>query len=140
MSIPAILAPVFVQIGLTFFVMVWMGRARWAAGRAGEVTFKDIALGQPAWPRLPLLLSNNFNNQFQLPLLFYVLVAFAIIARKADLLFVVMSWVFVASRIAHTYVHTSSNHVPSRFRVFMVGAIVLLAMWIIFAARILLDA
>jgi hypothetical protein len=38
----------------------------------------------------------------------------------------------------HAYVHTSSNHVPTRFNAFAVGAIVLLLMWIIFAVRILI--
>ncbi len=137
MTLPAILLPVFVQVALTFVVMVWMGRARWAAGRSGEVTFNDIALGEPNWPRKPQLISNNFDNQFQLPLLFYVLVVLAITARKADLLFVVMSWLFVGSRIVHTVVHTGSNHIPHRFRVFAIGALTLLAMWIIFAVRVL---
>ena len=44
-----------------------------------------------------------------------------------------MAWLFVLARIAHAYVHTTSNHVPTRFNVFAVGMLVLLSMWIIFA-------
>jgi hypothetical protein len=39
----------------------------------------------------------------------------------------------------HAYIHTTSNHVPTRFRVFAVGVFVLLLMWIIFAVRILIN-
>jgi hypothetical protein len=61
----------------------------------------------------------------------------AIVARKADLLFVIMSWIFVVLRILHAYIHATSNHVPRRFYAFLVASIVLLVMWIIFAIRVL---
>ena len=67
-----------------------------------------------------------------------MLVILAWVTRTADLIFVVMAWIFVLARIAHAYVHTTSNHVPTRFNVFAVGVLVLLAMWIIFAVRILI--
>jgi len=99
---------------------------------------RDIALGQSAWPARPQQVSNCYGSQFELPLLFYVLVIFAWITRQADLIFLVMAWIFVVSRLVHAYIHTSSNHVPTRFNAFAVGAIVLLLMWIIFAVRILI--
>jgi len=74
----------------------------------------------------------------QVPLLFYVIVVLAWITKQADLIFVVMAWIFVLSRLVHTYIHTTSNHVPTRFNAFAVGVIVLLLMWIIFAVRILI--
>ena len=54
------------------------------------------------------------------------------------LLVAVLAWIFVVSRFVHAYIHTTSNHVPTRFNAFAVGAIVLLLMWIIFAVRILI--
>lgn len=139
MTIPAILLPVFVQVFLTFFLMFWMGRARIAAVRAGEVKVRDIALAQRAWPERVTQVSNAFHNQFELPILFYVLVAFALLTRKADLLFVILSWVYVASRLGHAFVYTTSNAIYARFGMFLVGALALLAMWIIFAIRILIS-
>ncbi len=65
-----------------------------------------------------------------------MVVILALFTRTADLIFVVMSWLFVLARIAHTYVHATSNHVPTRFNVFAVGVFVLLAMWIYFAFKI----
>ena len=137
MSVPAVLLPVFVQVGLTFFFLFWMARERLAAIKGGEVKVRDVALRQPAWPERVTQVANTFHNQLELPILFYVLVAFALITRKADFLFVVMSWMFVATRLFHAYVYATTNRIQHRFWAFAVGALILLLMWIIFAARIL---
>ena len=138
MTIRMVLLPVFVQVALTFALLFWMAFARTGSVRRGETKIRDIALGQLAWPEQPTKVSNCFNSQFQLPLLFYVLVILAWITKQADLLFVAMAWIFVIVRLAHAYIHTTSNHVPTRFNVFAVGTIVLLVMWIVFAVRILI--
>jgi hypothetical protein len=137
MSFPAILLPLFVQVFLTFALLSWMAVARGRALRGGEVRPTDIALRQRAWPARAEQVGNAFANQLELPLLFYVLVILALVTRKADFLFVVMSWMFVATRLVHAFVHTGSNVVRIRGGVFAVGAIILIVMWIIFAARIL---
>jgi hypothetical protein len=139
MTVQAILLPVFVQVALTFTLMFWMGSVRVAAISRGQVKIRDMALGQPVWPERETQVANCFHNQLQLPLLFYVLVALALITRKADFLFVVLSWAFVLLRLVHAFVHVTTNHVPTRFRWFLAGALVLLLMWIIFAVRILLG-
>ena len=140
MTISSVLAPVFVQVALTFALLIWTGRVRFAAVRAGEVRVGDIALGQRGWPAPVQQVSNTFQNQFELPVLFYVLVALALFTRKADLLFVVMTWVFVLSRLAHAYVYATSNIVMLRFQIFLVGATVLMLMWAVFAGRSLFGA
>lgn len=137
MSVPMILLPVFVLIALTFALAVWMGYERNRAIYAKEVRIKDITLTKESWPARAKQVSNAYHNQFELPVLFYVLVALALITKKADLIFVVLSWVFVLSRIVHAYIHTTSNRVPRRFFVYVVGLLVLLVMWAIFAVQIL---
>lgn len=137
MSVPMILLPVFVLIALTFALAVWMGYERNRAIYAKEVRIKDIALTKESWPARAKQVSNAYHNQFELPVLFYVLVALALITKKADLIFVVLSWVFVLSHIVHAYIHTTSNRVPRRFFVYVVGLLVLLVMWAIFAVQIL---
>jgi hypothetical protein len=137
MTVKMVLLPVFVQVALTYALLFWMAYARSGSIKRGETKIRDIALGQSAWPTWPQQISNNYASQFQVPLLFYVVVILALFTRTADLIFVVLSWLFVLARIAHTYVHTTSNHVPTRFNVFAVGVFVLLAMWIYFAFKIL---
>ena len=137
MTIQMVLLPVFVQVALAFGLLMWMARTRTASVSRGETKIRDIALGQPNWPDQPTQISNCFNSQFQLPLLFYVAVILAWVTRQADVIFVVLAWLFVVLRIAHAYVHTTSNHVPTRFRVFGIGLFVLLIMWVYFAFKIL---
>src|SRR5690349_5338213 len=106
MTLQMQLLPLFVEVGLTFFLMFWMAGRRTSAVRRGDVRMGDIALGQQAWPERETKVANAYHNQFQLPVLFYVLTILAIIARKADFLFVIMAWIFVIARIAHVFVHT----------------------------------
>jgi len=139
MTIQMVLLPLFVQVALTFALLFWMALVRTGSIRRGETKIRDIALGQSAWPDRPQQISNCYDSQFQIPLLFYVLVILAWITRQADLIFVVMAWIFVLARLVHAYIHTTSNHVPTRFRVFAASVLVLLVMWIIFAVRILIS-
>ncbi len=83
--------------------------------------------------------SNAFANQFEVPVLFYVLTALALFTRKADLVFVILAWVFVLSRYVHAFVHVTSNNLKLRFPAFVVGVVVLLIMWVLFAFAILLN-
>lgn len=136
MSITAVLLPLFVQVGLTFVLLIWLGRSRVSALKAGEVKMGDVALGERNWPKRLLQIQNSYHSQFELPVLFYTLVALALITRKADMIFVVLSWMFVVSRLAHAFIHTTSNKMVWRFQAFLVGVLILLIMWIIFALRI----
>lgn len=138
MPIQFVLLPLFVQVALTFVLLFWMGFSRFGSIKRKETRIADVALGQPNWPPKVQQIANCYANQFQLPILFYVLVTLAIITRSADHLFVVLSWAFVLSRILHAFIHTGSNFVRHRFNAFLLGAVILLAMWIIFAVRILL--
>lgn len=137
MTVQAILLPVFVQVFLCFGLLILTGRRRFADVRTGAVQAGDVSCGEKAWPAASQQAANAYANQFELPVLFFVLVPLAMATRKADLLFVVMSWVFVGSRIVHAGIYVSRNHVPARFGAFLVGTLVLGAMWAVFAIRIL---
>lgn len=137
MSVQSVLLPVFALVVLLFFLLGRMALTRVGSIKAGETKMKDIALGQDAWPAPSQQSSNAYANNLQLPLLFYALVAFALLTKKADMIFVVMSWLFVASRYAHAYVHVTSNRVPTRFNMFALGVLILGLMWVIFAVRVL---
>lgn len=139
MSVSSLLLPVFVQVGLTFFIMFWMGVLRREALNSGRVKPEDIALRQPNWPPRALQVANNFQNQLELPMLFYAVVAFILITSTNSFVFVILAWVFVLSRIVHAYVHTGSNDVTQRSLAIGVGALALIAMWVIFAIRILVT-
>lgn len=128
----SLLSPLFVQVALTFLLMGRMGLARVEAVKSGRTRFAEIALGQPAWPDEVLKVSNAFRNQFELPVLFYVLVALVIATQRVDAVFAVLAWVFILSRLVHAIIHCTSNNVLRRFYAFLLGGVVLMAMWFYF--------
>ncbi|WP_407146782.1 MAPEG family protein [Bradyrhizobium sp. ORS 86] len=138
MSIQMVLLPVFIQIGLTFALLFAMASMRGQALSSGETKTGDIALRQPNWPVRATQVGNCFANQFELPVLFYVLIALALPLRHADLFIVLMSWVFVVTRFVHAGIFVTSNDVRPRSLAWFAGVLVLLAMWLYFALRILL--
>jgi hypothetical protein len=138
MSVQMVLLPVFVLVGLTFALLLWMATARIRALTGKEIRIKDIALGQPNWPERATQVGNSFSNQFELPVLFYILIALALPLRRADLVIVLLSWVFVVTRFAHAGIFVTSNNVQQRSLAWFAGVLVLLAMWLYFALKLLL--
>lgn len=139
MSIQAVLLPLFVEVVLTFVLLCWMAYLRTEAFRTGATRPADIALREPHWPPRATQVGNAFLNQLELPVLFYVLTILSVITRHADLVFVVLAWAFVLTRLVHAYIHVTDNYVRRRGLAFIVGAIVLMIMWAIFIIRILLG-
>ena len=139
MSIQFALAPLFFQILLVFGLMIWMAKERQTALRRGDVHHRDIALREPKWPPKALQVANSFSNQFEIPVLFYVVTILASLTRQADFLFVLLSWVFVTLRYIHAFIHTTSNRVARRGLVYGAGVVILLVLWIVLALRLYLP-
>jgi hypothetical protein len=139
MTLQAVLLPLFVQVLLTFVLLLWQGGLRIQALRSRAVAPRDVALREPNWPPRILQVNYAFQNQLELPLLFYVLTILAWMTKQADLLFVLMAWVFVVLRVLHAAVHVTDNNFTRRGVLFIAGAIVLAAMWLIYMLRILLS-
>ncbi len=138
MSVQMVLLPVFVQVGLVFALLFGMATARTRSLQSGETRIRDIALRQPNWPERATAIGNCFANQFEVPVLFYVLIALALPLRHADLVIVMLSWVFVVTRFAHAGIFVTSNDVRTRSLAWFAGVLVVFAMWVYFALKILL--
>jgi hypothetical protein len=138
MSVQMVLLPVFVLVGLTFALLLWMAGARRGALVSGQTKIRDIALRQPNWPERATQIGNCFSNQFEIPVLFYILIAIALPLRHADLVIVLLSWVFVVTRFVHAGIFVSSNDLGQRSMAWFAGVLVLFVMWLYFALKILL--
>ncbi|MGE0031412.1 MAG: MAPEG family protein [Steroidobacteraceae bacterium] len=126
-----IFGPVLVQVLLTLATYVLLIKAKIRAMRAGEVDMVRRALFDDAWPESVMKINNNIRNQFEVPVLFYVL-AFALWALHAvHWAALAAAWLFAISRIVHAWVHIGTNYVPNRRRAFTVG------WWIVFAMALL---
>jgi hypothetical protein len=121
MSVQMVLLPVFVLVGLTLAMLLWTGR-----GSLSERAKNAPAAGEALYDPL------------QLAVLFYVLIAIALPLRHVDLVLVLLSWVFVATRFAHAGLFVSSGATSTRSLAYLSGALVLFAMWVYFALRMLL--
>ncbi|MFO1091222.1 MAG: MAPEG family protein [Hyphomicrobiales bacterium] len=133
-----LLVAVFALVALAFGLLLWTGVSRRAAIMAKRVRIADIALDNARWPEALRQRGNAYANQFELPVLFYVLVVFLFLTKQADLVAAVLGIVFAASRYLHAWIHVTTNHVPSRFQAFLVGVALLITMWVWFALRLVL--
>lgn len=80
--------------------------------------------------------ADNFQNLFELPVLFYALVPLLILSGESGRGFVAGAWVFVGLRAVHSFIHCSYNQVLHRFYAYAAGAVVLFGLWIAFALRL----
>jgi hypothetical protein len=116
MMIQGLLLPVFVLVALSFATLFWRGRSRGLLARNDAV-------------------ADGLGPALQLDLLFYVVVALALPLRHADLVMVLLAWVFVLTRVLAAGVLVSGAARNERLAG-LASALVLLAMWVYFALRI----
>jgi hypothetical protein len=130
-----LLLPAFVQFALTVYVLTRMGQGRVRAVRSGQVKRSEIDT-KSAYSETVQRFANNYQSQFELPVLFYVVLVFALATGLADYLLIGLAWAFVGARLVHSFVHTGSNRIATRFKVFVAGLVFLVAMWAWFGLRL----
>ena len=135
----AILFPVLLQVALTFGVLIAMGPARARSMRENgqQLSDDDVRLGRNAWSDQAVKVAKSYANQFELPVLFYAVVAFALITSAVDGLMLGLAWIFAVSRVAHAFVHIGPNVIMWRGAAFLIGVLALIAMWLKLALHIL---
>lgn len=133
----ALIPPVMVQVLLTLAVLFWTGRVRVRALQAGRLRMADVALSQEGWPDDVRKVANNYHNQFETPVLFYVLCGIATFTGATGIGMALLAWAYVASRLVHSAVHTTTNRIRHRFIVFAVGVAILVLMWIVLVFRLI---
>ncbi len=135
----AILYPVFVQVLIVMVVGGMMATARARAVRSMERQRgnPDLAMGRVVWPEEATKLATSYRNQSELPVLFYAVVAFALVTKGADTLVVVLARLFVLSRLAHAAIHVGPNKVRWRTPAFAAGFVIVALMWIKLALHVL---
>jgi hypothetical protein len=130
-----LLLPAFVQFALTVYVLTRQGQGRLRAVRSGQVKRADIDT-KSAYSESVQKFANNYVSQFELPVLFYVVLVFALATELIDYVTIGLAWAFVGSRLVHSFVHTGSNRIARRFKVFVAGLVFLVSMWAWFGLRL----
>jgi hypothetical protein len=133
----SIFLPLFVQVILTFLLWVGMAALRTRDFNTGVVQPDDVALREPNWSKRTLQIAYSFANQFEIPVLFYVLTILAYVTHLAGVIFVILAWIFVIFRLLHAYVHVTSNIVRLRGALYAVAVVALALNWAIYMVEVL---
>ena len=123
-----IFLPVLVQIVLTAFLYMVLIKRKKAAVAAGQVNEERRALHSDGWPDTVIQVNNAIQNQFEIPLLFYVLCFVLFNLAAVDMMALIVAWSFTISRIVHAYIHIEENYVPKRRAAFTVGCLAVFAL------------
>lgn len=120
--------PVVVQILLTAYMYIRLKNVKIEAVQAGGIDRQKAALDPDAWPDSVRKVNNNIRNQFEAPVLFYVLTIIVFVLGAVNPVTLGLAWLFVLTRLAHAYIHTGSNIVKYRLKVFTLGFVAVLGM------------
>jgi len=116
-----IFVPVLLQVLLTIFLYFILANVKKKAIAAGEVDEERRGLYDDAWPVSVIKVNNCIRNQFELPVLFYVLIAALWALGAVNIVSHVLAWIYIVSRFIHAYIQTGSNFVPLRLRFFKIS-------------------
>ena len=133
------IASVFVQVGLTIWAIATLGLTRIKELKKREIPLADIAIQTTAYPKHIQLLEKNASNQFELPVLFFACVCLSVALGISNWLIAASCAIFVISRLAHRYVHVTSNRLQTRFKTYVVGMVAICLMWLVLAFELLLG-
>ncbi|WP_160328637.1 MULTISPECIES: MAPEG family protein [Kordiimonas] len=127
----ALLGPVLGQVAVTIlaFIMLFVRRIpALTSMKATNAQLQDKA-NLALLPDKAKFAGENYNHQFEMPVLFYVLCLGAMATGLGDALTVQLAWAYVGLRLVHHVIHVTYNKVMHRFAVFMLSGLVIVAMF-----------
>lgn len=127
-----ILLPMIAMMLLTFVVWLCLYFTRVRSMAAQRIHPQTVATrAQMAAMKVSdraTWVSDNFQNQFELPVIFYALCLAIAMTGMGDAVLVVLAWIFVLLRTVHATIHLTYNKVVHRFSVYVLGGAALFAM------------
>jgi len=122
-----LLLPAVIQ---AFIVMVFayiMGGSRFISLKTGKIDITELRK-TGKWPGRLGIMSDSYDNQFQVPQLFYFICIVLTLMGEVNSLNVGLAWVFVATRLFHMIWHNTKNVIVVRFLNFVLSCTVLSVM------------
>jgi len=128
-----IFLPILAHIILIFMLYIYLGVLKTRAVKEGNVDRQKASLNSKAWPEYVVKVSNNLANQFESPILFYMLSVIYYLTNHVNSILVLIMSLYVFSRYIHAYIHVTSNYVPYRYKFFLIGVLILLVLtlWLV---------
>jgi hypothetical protein len=114
--------PLLIQVALSVLILFWLAYSR--VSRIAKQGLKEIR--KTGFPLHENNASDNFKNQFEVPVLFYALCFFFIVSGGTTQSVAIAAWVFVVFRIIHALIQLTKNIIfPYRFLTFLISVIAL---------------
>lgn len=118
------IAHAFLVFGL--YVLLFIRRKKFTfTSKDALKRFRDA--GEEA--QQSLLVNKNIANQFEMPMLFHAACLLLYITDADNIATIILAWIFVVGRYAHSYVHVTSNRLRYRAAAFAVSFAALVLMW-----------
>lgn len=124
--------PMALYVFYIWCIALYMFSSRLKAIKSKSVSFGYFKTysGTTQPPAEAVVIARHYDNQFQVPLLFFITCAIHMIVGMTNTLTLALAWGFVVSRFLHGLVHLGSNNVRHRVAVFATGWLLLLGLWI----------
>ena len=126
-----ILAPLMALVLWSFVMWAWLYATRIPAITKNKIVYDPYRPNEAFHAQLPAQVrwkADNYNNLMEQPTLFYAVVLTLAMIDAGGGLNLVLAWLYVGLRVAHSLVHALINVVLLRFAVFMAASLVLLVL------------
>ena len=131
----AIFWPVLAQVLLTYAIYIIVSSRRVGAVKAGVAKVSDFKVPSIE-PEPSATAARNLSNQFELPVLFFAACLSLYVTGGAGVAAVVVAWAFVLVRVAHSYVHLTTNRIRIRRSLFIASLAINFVQWLLLAIHI----
>jgi hypothetical protein len=138
MQANAIFLPALAMVALTIAVWLRMFTTRVGEMKRERIHPQAVAMSAQAAERFSdTRAADNFRNLFELPVLFYLALVVAAVTAQVNPATLALAWAFVALRVVHSVIQCGRNKVMHRFRAYLLGGVVLWALWGVLAFGLL---
>ncbi len=129
----ALLWPAIAQAVLIALVYGLLGLVRRRAIRAGKVPDSDFPPGDE--PADSAAVRRLLANQFELPVLFFAVVAFLTIVGGVSTFATIVAWIYVATRAVHSYA-ALRGPLLLRHTAFTIAFILVAILWLLLILKL----
>jgi hypothetical protein len=120
------LGPVIALVLWSAFVWAWMYATRIPAILKSRMVLDPLMPRGEQMAQLPAQVrwkADNYNHLMEQPTLFYATALSLALLGDQSTGSLAFAWAYVALRVVHTLVQTTTNHIPTRFAVFAVSSL-----------------
>lgn len=135
MSPELIIWPMIIVALATLLLYFPMSSARVASVKSGK-TKASVYRHNVGEPEESLRFSNAIRNQYETPILFYAVCIATYVTNNATMVMIGLAFAYAVFKLAHIFIHVTTNRLRHRRPVFALSMVVLIVMWIGLAGKL----